>query len=452
MNEQEKYIAVQNMLDSVSPSFCLAKWHQTTLYLQNGYNHSCHHPSPHKIPMEELKNNFKALHNTLHKKEQMKMMLQGERPPECEYCWKAEDAGHISDRVYKSGTSWAKPKVEEVLKIGTGDVNPAYLEIIFSNVCNFKCAYCAPDLSSKWFEEIKSHGPYPTSERFNNFEWFEQEGKMPINHRDYNPYVEAFWEWWPELYDNLHTLRLSGGEPLLSKDVWKMIDYIESNPNKDLVFAINTNLCVADSFIDQIIKKTNAISKNTREFQFFTSGEAIGECGEYIRDGLNYEQWIVNLEKVLDNTDVIVAIMTTVNLTSVTTYVDFIRYLLELRGKYNKNASFNKVQFMTNTLRFPEFLSLRLLDEKTKQKFTDEVNQLIKEKGKWDGYNSLTFAEVDQLKRMIDYMNLEHDLDRLNTLRKDFVSFIDEYDIRRNKDFKKTFPELQEFYNLCKDL
>ena len=254
------------------------------------------------------------------------------------------------------------------------------------------------------------------------------------------------------MYNNLHTLRLSGGEPLLSKDVWKMIDYIESNPNKDLVFAINTNLCVADSFINQIIKKTNAISQNTREFQFFTSGEAVGACGEYIRDGLDYNQWINNLEKVLDSTDVIVAIMTTVNLTSVTTYVDFIRYLLELRGKYNKNSSFNKVQFMTNTLRFPEFLSLRLLDDNTKQKFTEEVNQLIKEKGKWDGYNSLTYAEVDQLKRMIDYMNLGHDLDRLSTLRKDFVSFIDEYDIRRNKNFHQTFPELKEFYSLCKGL
>ena len=452
MNEQEKYIAVQNMLDDVSPSFCLAKWHQTTLYLQNGYNHSCHHPSPHKIPMEELKNNFKALHNTQHKKEQMKMMLQGKRPPECEYCWKAEDAGHISDRVYKSGTSWAKPKIEEVLKTGTGDVNPAYLEIIFSNVCNFKCAYCAPDLSSKWFEEIKSHGPYPTSERFNNFEWFEKEGKMPINHRDYNPYVKAFWEWWPELYDNLHTLRLSGGEPLLSKDVWKMIDYIESNPNKDLVFAINTNLCVEDTFVDRIIEKTNTISKNTREFQFFTSGEAVGACGEYIRDGLDYKKWTANLERVLDSTDVIVAIMTTVNLTSVTTYVDFIRYLLELRGKYNKNASFNKVQFMTNTLRFPEFLSLRLLDEKTKQKFTREVSQLIQEKGVWDGYDTLTYAEADQLKRMIDYMNLEYEPSRLKILRNDFVRFIDEYDIRRNKNFKQTFSELEEFYNLCKGL
>lgn len=452
MNEEEKYKKTITILNEVSPSFCIAKWHQLTLYLQNGFNHSCHHPSPHKISIDELKGNFKALHNTQFKKEQMQKMLDGERPSECDYCWKAEDAGHISDRVYKSATSWAMPRIKEVLKLGTQDINPAYLEVSFSNVCNFKCAYCSPDLSSPWFEEIDKHGPYPTSQKYNNFDWFKQTGKMPIKHTEENPYVDAFWEWWPELYNSLHTLRLTGGEPLLSKDVWRMLDYIESNPNKDLVFAINTNLCVGDNFIDRIIAKTNSISKNTREFQFFTSGEAMGAAGEYIRHGLDYAQWTRNLEKVLDNTNVIVAVMTTVNLTSVTTYCDFIRYLLTLRGRYNKTASFNKVQFMTNTLRYPEFLSLTLLDDATKLQFTADVEKLISEYGKYDGLASLSFSEVDQLRRMIDYMNLPTDHDKLVTLRKDFVAFVDEYDKRRGTNFHNTFPELGNFYTQCKNL
>lgn len=452
MNEQEKYKKTIAILNEVSPSFCIAKWHQLTLYLQNGFNHSCHHPSPHKISIEELKGNFKALHNTKFKKEQMQKMLDGERPSECDYCWKAEDSGHISDRVYKSATSWAMPRIKEVLKLKTEDVNPAYLEVSFSNVCNFKCAYCSPDLSSPWFEEIDKHGPYPTSQNYNNFDWFKQTGKMPIKHTEENPYVDAFWEWWPELYNSLHTLRLTGGEPLLSKDVWRMLDYIEDNPNKDLVFAINTNLCVSDNFIDRIIAKTNAISKNTREFQFFTSGEAMGAAGEYIRYGLDYTQWKLNLEKVLDNTNVIVAIMTTVNLTSVTTYCDFIRYLLTLRGQHNRKAMFNKVQFMTNTLRFPEFLSLTLLDDDTKLKFANDVEQLIADCGNYDGLATLSYSEVDQLRRMIDYMNSPVDPDKLTILRKDFVAFVDEYDKRRGTNFQSTFPKLQNFYTQCKDL
>jgi organic radical activating enzyme len=449
--EEQKYKKTIEILDSVSPSFCLAKWHQLTLYLQTGFNHSCHHPSPHKVDINELKQNYKTLHNTAYKKQQMQMMLDGKRPAECDYCWKAEDAGRISDRVYKSSSSWAKINFESVLKNRTDDVNPAYVEISFSNVCNFKCAYCSPDLSSQWFDEIKTYGPYPTSNKFNNFQWLENIGKVPIKHNEYNPFVEAFWNWWPELYQDLHTLRLTGGEPLLSKDAWKMLEYIEENPNKNLVFAINTNLCVPDDLITQLVKKIQKISVESKEFQFFTSGEALGKSAEYIRYGLDFTKWQNNLEYVLDNTNVIVAIMTTVNLTSVTTYTDFIRYILDLRGKYNKTADFNKVQFMTNFLRYPEFLSLNLLDDDVKNKFSVDIENLIKERGNWNGYDTLMFSEVDQLRRMLDYMNSPIDQMKLKSSRKDFVSFIDEYDRRRGTNFFETFPELERFYHICKE-
>ena len=190
-----------------------------------------------------------------------------------------------------------------------------------------------------------------------------------------------------------------------------------------------------------MIKKINSISKNIKEVQIFTSGEAVGAPGEYIRYGLNYDQWTGNLEKVLDNTNNIVAIMTTVNLTSITTYCNFVRYILDLRIRYNKNSTFNKVQFMTNFLRYPEFLSLTILDSASKQRFTHEVKTLIIDR------SDLSDSEVDQLNRMIDYMN-GTDSKELQ-LRKDFAAFITEYDHRRGTDFNNTFPELIEFYTLC---
>ena len=108
----EHHLKVKKELDEVSKSFCLAKWSQLTLYLQNGYNHSCHYPSPHKIPLREVKRNPKALHNTRYKKQQMKKMLRGDRPSECEYCWNIEDLGenYFSERIYKSGNSFCQIK------------------------------------------------------------------------------------------------------------------------------------------------------------------------------------------------------------------------------------------------------------------------------------------------------------------------------------------------------
>ena len=115
MNKLEK---TKKKLDSVSPSLCLAKWQQVTVHLQNGHTHSCHHPQTHKVPLEELEKNSSALHNTTYKKFQRKLMLEGKRPDECDYCWKVEDTkgDHYSDRIKKSSNStWAMPYFDQVV-------------------------------------------------------------------------------------------------------------------------------------------------------------------------------------------------------------------------------------------------------------------------------------------------------------------------------------------------
>jgi murein DD-endopeptidase MepM/ murein hydrolase activator NlpD len=135
---------------------------------------------------------------------------------------------------------------------------------------------------------------------------------------------------------------------LLSKDAWKMIDYIEDNPNKNLVFAINTNLCVPDELVDKIISKIQNISIDTKEFQFFTSGEALGAPAEYIRYGLDYNKWSANLEKVLDNTN-----------------VKLLKDIQELEiNLKNKTDEYNKLSGSVITEgKFPEYL----------KKFKDEL-------------------------------------------------------------------------------
>ena len=71
--------------DTVSPSFCMAKWRNATIWLGSGMTTSCHHPPAHKIDVEELATNPAAIHNTQQKKQDRAQMLAGERPPGCEY-------------------------------------------------------------------------------------------------------------------------------------------------------------------------------------------------------------------------------------------------------------------------------------------------------------------------------------------------------------------------------
>ena len=115
-DEVRKIKETRDQLNAVSPSFCTAKWLQVTMHLQNGHTHSCHHPQTHKIPLEELRSNPTALHNTEFKKRQRRMMLNGIRPKECQYCWNVEDLGgdHISDRHLKSHDTWARPHLKQI--------------------------------------------------------------------------------------------------------------------------------------------------------------------------------------------------------------------------------------------------------------------------------------------------------------------------------------------------
>lgn len=254
----------KKQLDVISPTMCYAKWAQVSMHLTNGMTHSCYHPPTHKIPLEELDKNITALHNTQEKKEQRRQMLKGERPEGCSYCWSIEDTGARSDRVYRSGEYWAQESKEDIMDAGaSGNINPRYVEVNFNQACNFKCSYCSPHLSTAWQEEIEEFGEYPTTAPHNNINSLGNKGLMPLKvSQDDNPYVTAFWKWWPEMYKTLRVFRMTGGEPLMDKNTFQVLDYVYENPNKDLELSITTNMCpinnaLFEKFLSSVKKLDN---------------------------------------------------------------------------------------------------------------------------------------------------------------------------------------------------
>ena len=129
--------STKERLNKLSPSMCMAKWLQVSLHLPQGLTQSCYHPPTHKIPLDELKTNPTALHNTKEKLLQRKQMIDGERPSGCNYCWKIEDAPggpHLSDRHYRSGEQWVgKDGWQQVVEGGwENNINPRYVEVNFN--------------------------------------------------------------------------------------------------------------------------------------------------------------------------------------------------------------------------------------------------------------------------------------------------------------------------------
>lgn len=444
---------MRDYIDVISPTMCSAKWLQSTTTLYNGHTHSCHHPSPHKIPLEELSNNPAALHNTNVKKNARQQMLNGDRPSECGYCWNIEDlkGNHISDRMYKStDEQWSMPFLDRLGDIA--NVKPSYFEVAFENTCNFKCAYCTPDVSSKWMEEINQFGQYNTSWGTGNLDWLRSTGRFPIPNREVNPYIDAFWEWWPELYPSLETFRVTGGEPLLSKNLWKLLDFIKENPRPDFTLAVNTNMDVPVELIDKFIDYYNEIKPKIKEFQVFTSCEAVGKQAEYIRFGMNYERFMGNVRNFLERTadDARISFMITFNALSITTFEHFLSDIYDLRVEYNADDALNRIPLMISYLSWPPFMGMRILPFAMKQKYTERYKTFVGNRTRnTSAHRSGRFyiEEIDQIDRLCEYMLTDDD--NLERNRRDFGIYFPEYDRRRGTDFDAVFPELSEFLNDC---
>ena len=459
------YTKMRKNLNSVGSGMCLAKWTQVTMHLHLGHTHSCHHPATHKIPLNELKVNPTALHNTQFKKEKRKEMLDGKRPTECDYCWNIEDnSDRFSDRILKSRSEWSYPHLDQIVKMNPQEnYNPKYVEVAFSNACNFKCSYCGPAFSSSWMEETQKYGGYPTSDDFNSINYLTNEDKMPIPHREENPYVEAFWKWWPEMYRELHTFRITGGEPLLSKDTWKVLDYIidEPNPNKELCLSLNSNLGAPDILIDHLIQRIQRIEDENRvkEFTIFTSVDGWGSQAEYMRNGLIFNKFWDNCNKILEKCSrVNLTFMSTYNALSVPSYKKLIDGVYELKKSYgSEDRYWPSATFLDSSyLRHPTHQTAQVLPNKWTTNIFEQAQladylSVPSFEHENIGYSDI---EVQKIKRIWDWRMASWDgkEEQVRQQRYNFGKFFKEHDIRRGTDFYKTFPELADFYNDCLEI
>lgn len=455
---KSSFSSIKKEINDISPSFCAAKWTQVTLHLHNGRTHSCHHPATHKVPIDELKQDPSALHNTCFKKEQRKLMMEGKRPTECQYCWNVEDLPNyqkeefFSDRVVKSAAPWSKERFGEITNNpAERNFNPSYVEVSFSNICNFKCSYCSPVYSSRWTEEIENQGSYPTSNRFNNLEWYRANKEMPIHHKEHNPYTEAFWEWWPALVKDLRIFRITGGEPLLANDTYKVLDFLNETPQPQLELAINTNACVPDQKIDSFITKIHHLVSNgkIKNFNLFTSVDGAGSAAEYGRFGLDYQRWLSTVNRVLTELpNCRVTIMSTANVFSITTYKDLLSDILDLKTKHGAT----RLSLDIAILRYPQHQCLSILTDDLKTSM-DPALDFMKENSDITKTGHFMQYEILRLERLINFMKSPpHKNENLimDIARKDFAIFVDEHDKRRGTNFSKTFPGLESFYDLCK--
>ena len=435
----------QQVLDPISGSFCGAKWYNATIWLGSGMTTSCHHPPAHLVDSAAVKINPRLLHNTPQKKQDREQMQRGERPPGCEYCWKIEDMGRnaVSDRVYKSRIY----KIEDLrLAAATPaneDVNLKTLEIAFDRTCQFACSYCNPAFSSTWVNDIRKHGPYQglESDGRNHFTHVHDSAQL-YNYGDTNPYVEAFFQWWEsDLHRTLDELRITGGEPLMSGHTWKLIDWFRHNPGRSHTrLAINSNLGMEFDVVDRLLNSCAGI-----ELDIYTSNESMHDHAEYIRDGLNWPQWSYNMRQIMETGRVrALHVMCTINALCLESLPEFLSYLMIWKQQYGADFP----NFTLNILRFPSFQSPLVLPDDIRTRHRDRLQAWLEE---WHNNVMLQPHEHNHVQRLIDYLDVvktpHSDAFDRPRLHNDFRQFYAQYDQRRAKDFRRTFPALVGFYD-----
>lgn len=433
----------RRVIDIKSESFCAAKWYNATIWLGSGMTTSCHHPLPHKVGIAEVEQNPKALHNTERKKMEREMMQEGERPDGCEYCWKIEDMGRdaVSDRVYKTKI-YTEGELDAAFRTPFNqDVDLKTLEIAFDRTCQFACSYCNPAFSSTWVNDIKKHGGYTNliSDGRNHFTHTHDSSQL-YRFGDTNPYVEAFYQWWEsDLHRTLQELRITGGEPLMSGETWRLLDWFKNNRGKSQTrLAINSNLG-AQVDLDRLLDSIDGL-----EVDLYTSNEAMGVQAEYIRDGLDFAAWQDNMHKLAKSKKLRgLHVMCTINALCLDSLPEFLTWIMETKSRYGRDYP----NFTLNILRFPSFQSALVLSDDLRTKYKDKLERWL------NIYQYHTFMhehERNHVQRLIDYLDVvktpHREAFEMPKLHNDFREFYQQYDVRRNKGLITAFPALKTWY------
>ena len=456
MSKSDFMASAEFMRDNLGPALCLAKWKQVSLHLPTGLNNSCYHPPLHKIDPIEIQHTAGALHNTQHKKQQRVIMLRNERPSECSYCWTQEDMGNLSDRHYRSGEPWAAEDYD-IVKNSTGlesDVIPSYVEVNFNHACNLRCSYCSPQFSSSWAEESNRYGGYPTSVPHNAPEYFAGD-RRPIPAREDNPYVDAFWRWWSELYPKLKLFRMSGGEPLMDRNTYRVFDYVLALPKPDLHLNVTSNFSVEEAIFEKYLAYVKDLCTTQIEhfMQYVSIDTGNPEHAEYIRHGLNARRlhsYVTRYLTEVPSRNSLTFIITMNNLSLVGLQRQ-LEWILDLRRAHS--TTYQRVWFDTPLLRTPSWQSLQILPPMYADMLARTVDWMELNRETPDApFQGFKDYEIQRMRRDLDWMKEGSKLDPeyVTLQRADFYRFFNEHDKRRHTDFLTTFPGMREFWNECR--
>ena len=279
--------------------------------------------------------------------------------------------------------------------------------------------------------------------------WFEDNDQIPLP-EEANPYIDAFWKWWPDLVKTLMYLRVTGGEPLLSKSTFKILDWLLSNGAPELNLVVNSNLGIPKLVMNKYLQLAAKIVETGRvkSHLLHTSLDTWGEQAEYIRSGLDLEIFLSNLDdymRAMPKSSL--SLICTFSNLSLVGFQEFLEQILRLRETYNNKD--RQIHLDIPHLQRPLHQSALILTPDYCDRMQSHIAFMEKHQGGRSGFKEL---EIIKMRRILQWMQNPKDPNWLITQRRNFFLFFSEHDRRRGTNFLRTFPEMAEFWHHCRRL
>lgn len=246
------------------------------------------------MPVSEIKDDQSILEmmNSEEYKRMRLAMLNDEYYEPCRRCYELEDFNTWTMRQSQN-TVRGLDNIDLIASTNDdGSIDEfkmKYMDIRFSNLCNFKCRSCGPACSNLWAEE-------QLDQMDNNRKEFEITFKLKdvlVSNTDNNDFMTKLKEHLPDVEE----CYFAGGEILVTPDHYECLEFwIENDLAKNIHLNYTTNM----SKLTYKNKDIFEYWKHFKSIEIWASLDDVGERAELIRNGTRWGKIVENLRRIRD--------------------------------------------------------------------------------------------------------------------------------------------------------
>lgn len=408
------------------------KWNHSTVFLTMATTASCHRVTHDPYEFKDNKINF---HNIKTKLEARGKMLKGEWPGRgCEHCKSTEDAGGHSDRMSHLNMPGVTSPKELDANCEAVEVTPTQLEIYFSNTCNLKCLYCNSKFSSTIDNENRINGEWVYGDRNEFGKHLYLPGKIEIN-PNIQQDTDSLFAWLEQNIHELNKLMILGGEPFLQKETERMVELLENTSNPNLTLVIFSNLTVETVRVQKWLARMWKLVEQGKldNLQVVGSLDCWGPQAEYVRNGLDLNKYVANMEFILTKTKITPSVNSAMTALTIPTLPDLI---VEL-NKWSKIRQVYWSGMKAGDAGRP-YLNPTIFGKGIIPLGIDKAIDIFETNG-----DVIKEAQLNNLRGIrTECANTEPDLQQQRLLK----IYLKELDKRRHTDYRKLFPTIDNLF------